>query len=399
MIESTKNRLAAEAFSIKERLDTDRYASLHTKYPFAIVKNDQLQFKSDTFTLQNLRHYLHSGKTFVTFEGKESLEALYILKFKKPFDGAIVVSESDIDETFENLTVIIIGLESILFLLFLLLARRMVDRIIKPVQNINRAAREITIDNFQHKIAPVDSGDEIEDLVETFNTMIERLKDGVVKLDRFNSDVSHELKTPLTVIHGHIELALKKDRDNNYYKKSLETIAFEADKIRRIVEALLLLSRYSRENIKQNFSQCDFNALLLEVVEHYLPKAEAKQIDMQIVRFEKVTKEANLALISAIFSNLIDNAIKYTPPHKKIEIALYRDEKIHFIVLDEGVGIPKTELDKITDRFYRVDASRNKEIEGFGLGLSIVKNSVELHEGELKISSKLHTGTTVEVLL
>lgn len=177
MIETTKNRLYTEAFSIKEHLDAPGYNANRFKYPFAIVKKGQLLFKTDTFALQNLRHYLESHKTFVTFEGKESLEALYILKFKKPFEGAIVVMEDEIDEEVENIVTLILGLESVLYLLFLLLANRMVDYILKPIQNINRVAREISIEDFQHKIPQTNAENEIGELIQTFNTMIERLKE------------------------------------------------------------------------------------------------------------------------------------------------------------------------------------------------------------------------------
>jgi signal transduction histidine kinase len=227
--------------------------------------------------------------------------------------------------------------------------------------------------------------------------MIDRLRDGVEKIERFNSDVSHELKTPLTVINGQIELALNKERDIEYYKKSIKNIQYESNKIQNIVEELLLLSKYSKENLKKDFLMCDFNALLLETLEKYTSKAKDKNIEIEIEGFDKVVSKANPMLISTIFSNLIGNAIKYTPKNKNIYISLYKDEKIHFIVKDEGIGIPKDKLPFITDRFYRVDESRNKKIKGFGLGLSIVKNSVELHGGILHVDSIQEVGTSVHV--
>jgi signal transduction histidine kinase len=227
--------------------------------------------------------------------------------------------------------------------------------------------------------------------------MMGRLEEGVAKIKRFNSDVSHELKTPLTVINGQIELSFKKERDKEYYKNSLENIKLESKKIENLVDELLLLSKYSKDNLKDNFVNCDFNAILLEVLEKYLPIAEEKNIILEIEKFEKTTKKANFALISVIFSNLIDNAIKYTPKYKNIYISLYQDDKIHFIIKDEGIGIPKDKLSLVTDRFYRVDESRNKKIKGFGLGLSIVKNSVELHGGTLFIDSTKGAGTTLHV--
>jgi len=399
MIETTKNGLYAQSLYIKEHLDTTKFADIHSKFPFAIVKNSQVAYRTKEFDFKDIEIMIHKKKPFSSVERKESRTGLYILKFKKPFDGAIAVFKDDIDEGFENVISIIIALESILFLLFLLLANKMVNNILKPIQNISTVAKDISIHNFQDKIPLTQSEDEIQDLIHTFNTMIERLKDGVEKLDRFNSDVSHELKTPLTVINGKIELALKKDRDKAYYKESLDMIQFESHKIQKIVEELHQLSKYSKENIAQSFISCDLNAILLGTIDDYLPKAQAKNIDLEIVKFEKATKEASPELINVIFSNLVDNAIKYTSSGKKIYISLWKDKKIHFIVQDEGMGISQGNLSKITDRFYRVDESRNKEIEGFGLGLSIVKNSIELHNGELHIKSELDIGTTIEVIL
>jgi len=399
MIETTKNGLYAQSLDIKEHLDTAKFGDIHSKFPFAIAKKSQIIYKTKEFDLQNIEKITQKKEPFSTIERKESQTALYVLQLKEPFDGAIIVFEDDIDEGFENVIAIIIALESMLFLFFLLLANRMVNKILKPIQNISSVAKDISIHNFQGKIPLTEPEDEIRDLIDSFNTMVDRLKDGVEKLDRFNDDVSHELKTPLTVINGKIELALKKDRDRAYYKESLDLIRSESYKIQKIVEELLQLSKYSKESIVQSFVPCDLNAILLETVDNYLAKAKEKNIDLKIIRFEKATKNASPELINAIFSNLIDNAIKYTLPGKKIQISLWKDKKIHFIIQDEGIGISQENMSKITDRFYRVDESRNKEIEGFGLGLSIVRNSVELHSGELQIKSELDIGTTVEVIL
>ena len=139
--------------------------------------------------------------------------------------------------------------------------------------------------------------------------------------------------------------------------------------------------------------------MILNTLEKYDVTLKEKQLDLNIEKLEPIMTEANPVLLSMIFSNLIDNAIKYTPKHKAITITLYKDENIHFIIKDEGIGIPEEKLSKITDRFYRIDESRNKKIKGFGLGLSIVKKSVELHSGEINIISTLDKGTTVHIVL
>ena len=139
------------------------------------------------------------------------------------------------------------------------------------------------------------------------------------------------------------------------------------------------------------------DTILLMVLEKYSAILKEKNIKVHLDKFEAISYSANSQLIAIIFSNIIDNAIKYTPKNKNIYISLFKDKDIYFIIKDEGIGIPQDKLSKITNRFYRVDESRNKEIKGFGLGLSIVQNSVMLHDSKLDISSQIDEGTTVKL--
>jgi len=267
-----------------------------------------------------------------------------------------------------------------------------------PVNDITEAAKKISIDNFTHNLEIDKQEEEFKELIKTFNLMVNRLQEGVEKLDRFNSDVSHELRTPLTVINTQIELALKKQRDENYYKNSLKKISYESNKIKEIVENLLLLTKYSKENINETFETHDLNSILIDSVEKLLPQAEEKNISIEFTRFEKAREKVNPLLINVLFSNIIENAIKYSNDDEKIYVSIYKEnDSVSFIVEDQGIGISEKYINQITDRFFRVDESRNKSIKGFGLGLSLVKNIVELHKGKLDIESKPSIGTKITV--
>ena len=288
-------------------------------------------------------------------------------------------------------------LEFILLVILIFVVSRVIDKILVPIKDITKTANEISVSDFSKSIVLPKDDDEIRGLVDSFNEMIGRLKEGVEKIDRFNNDVSHELKTPLTVIKGEVEVTLDRKREPSEYIKSMETIDDEASKIINIVEGMLLLSRYSKNNIKNSFDTCSIDTLLIKTVEKYKIHLKDKNISLHVDKLTPISISANIILLESIFSNLIDNAIKYTPKNKNIYISLFRDENIHFIIRDEGIGIPKDKIAKITDRFYRVDESRNKEIKGYGLGLSIVKNSVELHGWVLHVDSKEGNGTTIEI--
>lgn len=368
-------------------------------YEAAIFKAGKRIKQSSNFHLDDPEAYYHQNDKFFMLRSEKKLKGVYVLAVPKPFNGKLIVTTHEMNNTAKDIQDILLTLIPILLLTLLFLGSKLIDKILVPVKRITWTANEISVNNFSGTIALPNTEDEIKALVEAFNNMTVRLKEGVYNLNRFNSDVSHELKTPLTVIKGEIEITLRKLREPDAYIESLQTIAYEAEQIEHIVENLLLLTKYSKENITETFELCQLDAILLNTLEKFDLTLKEKHLDLNIEKLEAITTEANPILLSMIFSNLIDNAIKYTPKHKAVTVSLYKDEKIHFIVIDEGIGIPEEKLSKITDRFYRVDTSRNKKIKGFGLGLSIVRKSVELHNGEMSITSVLDKGTSVHIVL
>lgn len=364
---------------------------------YAIVQNSTIIFKSKKFNLSNLNTYLKSSNSFFVLENEdddETINALYILNTD---NYKICVYQKNIDNKIEELEDVFFILNPILLLLILMAASKMIDKILLPIKHVTQTAKEIGVNNFSRTISLPQEDDEIKELVDSFNTMIIRLKEGVESLDRFNSDVSHELKTPLTVIRGEVEVTLRKMREPKEYEKSMRTIYYEVQQMEKIVEDLLLLTKYSNDNIKQSFELCSLDSILLSVIEKFDMQLKEKNINLLLQKIEPISINANPLLINSIFSNLLDNAIKYTQNGKNIYIFLYKNGQIYFEIKDEGIGIAKDKLHKITDRFYRVDDSRNKKIQGFGLGLSIVKNSVELHTAKMEISSSVKKGTSVRI--
>lgn len=290
-------------------------------------------------------------------------------------------------------------IEPLLLFALIFLGNKLIDQILIPIKQLTKISKDISIDNFSRTIPEINKEDEIKELIHSFNEMIIRLQEGVNNLDRFNSDVSHELKTPLTVIRGEIDITLRKLREPEYYIKSLTTINYESKQIEKIVENLLLLTKYTPENIKKSFEDTYIDSLLMDAIYSHDSKLKEKNINLNIKKIDSVKANVNPILIKSIFSNLIDNAIKYSENEKNINIELYKSDKIHFIIEDEGIGMDKDKLPFITERFFRIDESRNKKVEGFGLGLSIVKKSIELHQGNLLIDSKPNIGTKIEVIL
>ncbi|MEA1913988.1 MAG: HAMP domain-containing sensor histidine kinase [Campylobacterota bacterium] len=369
----------------------------------AIFKEDKMVFRHGQTNFVQFQKLIAKNESFYVFSREDKLDGLYILKVYTPYKGAILFYEQNIDERIEDKTQEIISillvLEPLLLFLLIFLASKMINKILRSIKKITDTANKIYVSDLSQEIPQPKYDDEVKALVDSFNNMLDRLRNGVEVLEQFNSDVSHELKTPLTVIKGEIEITLNKQRDSKYYTKSLQTIDNEATQIQMIVDDLLLLTKYTKENIEQTFELIHLDSLLLETINKFNQQLKMKNIKLDIKELQTIEVDANPVLIATIFSNLIDNAIKYSLADTHISVSLYKDEQIHFVIQDQGIGIAQEQLEKITDRFYRVDSSRNKKIKGFGLGLSIVKNSVKLHDGSIKIDSKQDIGTKIEVVL
>ncbi len=370
----------------------------------AIVKDNKIIYNKGNTNFNNHIGFIDKSDSFFVFEEHGRLNGMYVLRVSNPFKGAILFYQYSVDkqikQEFDQIKHILMILEPLLFIILLLFANGLVNKILKSINNITKTANKIYVTDLSQKISPSEYDDEIQDLIDSFNKMISRLKYGVEHLEQFNSDVSHELKTPLTVIKGEVEIALHKTRNSQYYEKSLKVIEQEASSIQEIVDNLLLMTKYTKENISQTFKLINIDAILLDIIDKHSSSINKKDINLNINKLESISINANQVLIATIFSNLIDNAIKYTPNGKNIHISLYKlDSNIHFVIEDEGVGIAKEHLAKIMSRFYRVDESRNKKIKGFGLGLSIVQNSVDLHDGKIEIQSQEDKGTKITIIL
>jgi signal transduction histidine kinase len=399
MYTSFQSKLYKEAIYVKDNIINNKddiiQKGTYLSSNIAILDNTKSIKKTTDFNMDFILPYL-SDESFSLIDNGETVLAIYTLKLDNNLK--IIVYQDDIDDNIEDIVDTMLVVEPLLFLALIFLGSKLIDKILIPINNISKSAKSISINNFSNTIPIHKYDDEISELINSFNTMIIRLQAGVSNLDRFNNDVSHELKTPLTVIKGEIEITLNKLRAPDYYINSLNTIDYELNQIENIIENLLLLTKYSKENIKKTFEMTSIDSLLLDTIYSYDAKFKNKNIRLIIDKIESINKEINPLLFKTIFSNLIDNAIKYSEKDTEINISLYKNEKIFFSIKDQGIGISEEKLPFVTDRFYRVDESRNKKIEGFGLGLSIVKNSIDLHNGDLKIHSKIKEGTMIEVI-
>jgi two-component system, OmpR family, sensor histidine kinase CiaH len=214
---------------------------------------------------------------------------------------------------------------------------------------------------------------------------------------QFVSDASHEMRTPLSIINGELELALKKDRPVADYKQVIKTVQEEIRHLTKLVESLLILARGSvNKNI--SFDHVDITDLINSVIMELEPKIVVKNLKIEFRPAETSSVvRGQTYLLGILFSNLVENAIKYSPDKSRIFIGIETvGNFIRTTIRDEGMGMSKTDLRKIFDRFYRSDISRVRT-GGFGLGLSIADSIVRQHMGKIKVLSQLSRGSTFMV--
>jgi signal transduction histidine kinase len=217
---------------------------------------------------------------------------------------------------------------------------------------------------------------------------------------RFVSDASHEMRTPLSIISGELEVSLRKRRKNKEYKKTIESVREEIDKLSSLVSNLLFLSRGDDGRKSMSFAFVDVTDMLATIISKYTPKIKEKKISFKFIPpYRSVSIKGDEEMLVIAFGNLLENAIKYTPKKGKISlVAEIGKRHIYIRIKDNGKGIDKDDLGKIFNRFYRVEENSPDE-KGFGLGLSLVKSVVEMHKGKISVVSEEGKGSTFIVSL
>lgn len=272
-------------------------------------------------------------------------------------------------------------------------------RLLKPIDYITRAAENISINNLKERIEVKGPEDELSRLSNTFNKMINRLQDSFNRQVQFVSDASHELRTPIAVIQGYANLLDRWGKDDREaLEKSIYAIKLETNNMISLVEKLLFLAKGDSGNHKIEKKEFHLNELIDEVV------SESKLIaENRIIRNEEndnVKVFADYKMIKQMLRIFIDNSIKFTEENGEIYISSkLQGSCIKISVSDNGIGIPKDDIQNIFDRFYTVDKSRSKDKGGTGLGLSIAKWIAEVHQGTIEVESVEGKATKVVFIM
>lgn len=273
-------------------------------------------------------------------------------------------------------------------------------RSLKPVDDITRSARRITAQNLAQRLPAPATNDEIARLTATLNEMIARLETSFARIRQFTSDASHELKTPLAILMGELELSLRRELSVGEYRQTLESCLEEVERLTIVVDGLLDLSRADTGQIDMDFRQVRFSTLVDEICDDILILADMKHITVVTSVQPDVQLDGDKVRLHQALLNIMENAVKYTPDGGRVEVTMSADAQQATVqVSDSGPGIDAEHLPFIFDRFYRVDKARSQRIRGTGLGLAIAKWVVDAHDGGIAVTSELGKGTTFTVVL
>ncbi len=321
-------------------------------------------------------------------------------KESEQIDGVMLISAStvEIQDTMEilahrgNLLMLIISI-LVIFLSFIIS-----KILVKPFSRVSKAIEELTDGYLDEEISVTDYT-ETEMITNVFNKLLKRMKILDDSRQEFVANVSHELKTPMTSIKVLADsLAGQDNVPAELYKEFMQDITVEIDRENKIITDLLALVKMDKKASDLNIQKVSINELLENILKRLKPIADKKRVELVLESFRPVVAEIDEVKLSLAFSNLVENGIKYNVEDGWVHVTLNADHKYFYVtVSDSGIGIPKESIDKIFERFYRVDKSHSREIGGTGLGLAITRNAIVMHRGAIKVKSEEHQGTTFSV--
>jgi heavy metal sensor kinase len=323
-----------------------------------------------------------------------------VIDEKRPFYVALGRSLSQQQALLNRFTFLYFALMPVLLLGASAVGWLVSKRALQPVSDLAIQTEAISGSNLNLRIASRGAGDEIDHLIENFNSMVARLEKAFNQTRQFSTDVSHELRTPLTVIRGHLEVALMTASTEGQYRDAIATALSDVERLSGTVRALLHLSQAESGQMVLQKTTFDFAEAAREAGEQFRPLAESAGISIRYQGPHSCLLRADRVQIERLLSNLLSNAVKYTRPGGAIEIRVnVLGDSAELSVRDTGIGIPADALPHIFERFYRARNQKEVEEAGYGLGLSFVAWIVQAHGGRIDVESQEGEGSEFRVVL
>ncbi len=376
-----------------------------------IIVNRNLSIVKDTYSLEDGKYLISAdvvqclnGQTVGPVNNRQThyLTLTYPITHNesKEIMGVIVMSFStkDIQSVRNSMEQRVILFAITLAVMIVVFAIYFSGILTKPLTGVVNSIDHIT-EGYMDEGVSIKGYNEIEKISDSFNHMISRMQQLENSRQEFVSNVSHELKTPITSIKVLADsLLMQEDAPVELYREFLVDITDEIERENKIINDLLSLVKLDKTAGDMNIAPININELLEQILKRLTPIAKRQNIEMIYESFRPVIAEVDEVKLSLAISNLIENAIKYNTEDGWVRVSLNADHKYFFVkVSDSGIGIPENVQDSIFERFYRVDKARSRETGGTGLGLAITKSVIQMHRGAIKVYSKEGEGTTFNV--
>ena len=358
-----------------------------SNFPDNIEQNDEYlnRLKENTVIFEKQNNYLVSRIKINHHEGKISIIE-------------IATTKDILTTTLENILYILGFILPIILILSVIGGNFLIYKSFLPIENILSQLKKINANDLSARLNSSKNEDEINQLVNEVNSLLKRLEASFEKISQFSSDASHELKTPLTIIRGEIEIALRKERSIDEYKDALNSSLNEIIIIEQTINDLLFLAKNEKDLIIEKQENFYFDEIVDESINETKNFAKLHQIDIKLIVEDTIEFNGYSNLLKIAIKNILKNAIQFSYKNSQVIVKNYKkDDFFNISVQDFGIGIEKNEQIKIFEKFYRTDKSRNKNSGGTGLGMSILKKIVDIHGGIINIESKEDFGTTITI--
>lgn len=398
-----KAYLTAQKHWEKDEVDEQSYQIIQRKYDELLPEAHEILLNMDSLSevRDTLNKYLTQQQQALLIAGEDSIP--FSFKYKDQLGAALYYPDNEGNfivlvmsrnaygtEIQEHLLLLSIFLVLFSSVLIYFIGKLYSGRILVPLQHILKELKKIRANSLNRRLKKTGNNDELEEIIVTLNSMLDRLDSAFKAEKSFVSHASHELNNPITAIQGECEISLLKERSIGEYVEALQRISSESKRLSNLIRHLLFLSRQDEELLKNNMEEIPLQDMLTD-----LTTGNAR-IRLHIQESgTQATVQANPYLLKIALKNIIDNACKYS--EKEVDITLSRiNQQVVIEIEDRGIGIPQEEIEHIFQSFYR--GSNTHDYAGQGIGLSLTMKIISAYNGKLEISSEIEKGTKVRVI-